>query len=468
MHYLLYGIIVALSVTIDMRLIYALFIVLLFCNKKKCTHNNETFFLSIAVASIILPDNYSTEACFLLYFFVSFVMESRGRIKKSRYSLLLGLFFFIAILSTILNCVPIVNIFFSIISFLPFAAFLIMLGNLGRKDYSGMYRLIDDILVIELMAMVMNFIVYHSSISDDWSCGTFFRGGGPQAQLFVISAFMLVLYFTQYWKSKRNWKSLLKAIGALVILLSTNCWTLCVFFALGIGLAYLFSLTPKRLFILLAGICCIPVVLYLVLNYAPGSVSAPLKSMLTDASYFRYRFYKAVVYKTTFVDIPSKDLLFGLVGNGVGYYNSRAALICTGHYVGFYNRLFIPSVSFYTENHILEYLQYAAMDGNSDYGSVLARPYSSILSLMGECGYMGMIIFALMFWAAMKNRRVEVKMLLCMWLCFCFVESYFEYTKILAMLYFCLVLVCSESAARSHDWEHKAVHAEVMELERAC
>lgn len=81
---------------------------------------------------------------------------------------------------------------------------------------------------------------------------------------------------------------------------------------------------------------------------------------------------------------------------------------------------------------------------------------------------MGMIIFALMFWAAMKNRRVEVKMLLCMWLCFCFVESYFEYTKILAMLYFCLVLVCSESAARSHDWEHKAVHAEVMELERAC
>lgn len=468
MHYFLYGLIVALSVIIDMRLIYGLFIVLLLCNKKKCIYNNETLFLSIAVASIILPDNYSTEACFLLYFFVSFVMGGRARVKKNQYTLFLGLFFFTAILSTLLNRVPMVNILFSIVSLLPFAAFMLMLGNIGKRDYSGMYRLIDDILAIELMATALNFAVYHSSMGDDWSCGTFFRGGGSQSQLFVISAFMSVLYFTQYLKNKRNLKSLLKATGAFVMLLSTNCWTLCVFFVLGIGLAYLFSLTPKRLFILLAGICCIPVALYLVLNFAPGSVSSPLRSMLTNASYFSYRFYKAVVYKTTFLDIPSKDLLFGLMGNGVGYYNSRAALICTGYYVGFYNRLFSPSVSLYTQTHILEYLKYAALDGSSDYGSVLARPYSSILSLMGECGYVGIILFVLMVRKIMKNRSLEVKILLCMWLSFCFVESYFEYTKILVALYFCLVLVCSESAAWSREREHKTVHAEDMKLEGAC
>ena len=229
------------------------------------------------------------------------------------------------------------------------------------------------------------------------------------------------------------------------MLFSTNCWTLSVFFALGIGLACLLSLTPKRLIIVMFGICIGPLALYLVLKFAPGSISYPLKRILTDVSYFNYRFYKAVVYKITFFELPVKDILFGLFGNGVGYYASRAALICTGFYVDFYNNFFSPSISTYTRTYILDYLQYAAADGSSDFGSVLARPYSSMLSLIGECGYIGLIVFLLLLKGLMRNKGFGVKLLLCVWLSFCFVECYFEYAKVLAMLYFCLLLVCSEN-----------------------
>lgn len=443
-YYLLYGIIIGLSVTIDMRLMYVLFFVLLLGNKKKCIYNCETLFLSIAVASIVFPDNYSTEFCFLLYFFVSFVIVNRGKIKKDNYIRFLTLFFLTSIISTILNCVPIINVLFSIVSFLPFIGFLIMLVNLGEKDFSRMHYLINDVFAIELIATVFNFIIYHSSTGDDWSCGTFYPKGGSQAQLFVLSAFLSIFYLGQYIRLNRKRINLWKAIIAFIMALTTNCWTLCVFFIFGIGLAYLFTMTPKRVLIILTGICAIPVALYLILNYAPGHISTPLRSMLTDTSYFKYRFYKAVVYKTTFVDIPVQDMLFGLIGNGVGYYNSRAALICTGFYVDFYNKLFSPSVSLYTQKNILDYLQYAALDGSSDYGSVLARPYSSILSLMGECGYIGVVTFFLLFLEKMKNKNFSTKLLLWVWLSFCFVENYFEYPKILVMLYFCLMITSSQ------------------------
>ncbi len=453
MYYLLYAIITALAIFINIKFIYFLFLVVLLRNKKKCVENTETLFLTIAIASVILPDNYSAEVCFLLYFCVTFLSAHSRKIKRNSNTILAGVALFLTIFSALINKVPMTNICFAIISFAPLISFLLLKKNIKTLYYYKIKFIINDVFIIELLATIFNFIAFFKSKGDDWSCGTFSRKGGAQAQLFIIAAFLLLFYIDSYKNKSGKREDLCKAIGAMIICISTNCWTLTLFLMVGVGMAYISNLTYKRMLAILIGICCIPLFGFILINYAPGSIATPLHRIITDSSYFEYRFHKAVVYKETFLVIPLQDLCFALIGNGIGNYNSRAALICTGYYVKFFNKLFSPSVSEYTEKYILDYVRYAALEGGSDYGSVLARPYSSILAIMGEYGYIGIFIFLVIVQKNLKTKKFETKLLIFVWLSFCLVENYFEYPKIIVLLYACLIGVYSEKTSQKNKLE---------------
>ena len=91
----------------------------------------------------------------------------------------------------------------------------------------------------------------------------------------------------------------------------------------------------------------------------------------------------------------------------LGNYNSRGALICTGQYVDLYNKFFEPSISEYTQEYIMDYLSFDYHGVTADHESVLARPYASLMALMGELGYLGIITFVLLIFFLCKKKNAD-------------------------------------------------------------
>lgn len=396
--------------------------------------------LILCIYSVILPDNYSTEFLFILYF-VLIVINSNLRIKQTKYNIVLFGLISLSAVSSVFNFVPVPNIIFSIMSFAPFIIFLCLIGNSYKKPNINISEHIDKVFFIELISVPINFICYYGIRGDDWSTGTFGTGGGEQAQLFIIAAFFAIYYFYSFINYGRKRKNLLKSILSIIILFSTNSWTLLFVFVIGMGLSYLININAQKVILFLTIILFTPCIIFFAIKIMPDSVVVPITNIINDREYFDYRFHKAVVYGETFFEIPLNDFKFALIGNGVGNYNSRAALICTGEYVDFYNKLFEPSISEYTKEYIFDYVKLAHDFGGSDYGSVIARPYSSIMALMGECGYLGLFIFIILLKILLDQKSIAIKKLIVIWLAFCMVENYFEYSKILLMLYICVITI---------------------------
>lgn len=438
MNYLIYSAFAVVGLCFDIRIIYLLFLFLVFQKFFQIRKINTEFFFALALYSIILPDNYVVEFFFLFYYAMTIVLNRRMKVKRSKYNLCVLLLTIISVLSTSVNAVPTVNILFAIVSFSPMLVFLCLLNDTEILEEIAVEKYLDDILVIEMIATVINFVLYRKTAGDDWSCGTFSRSGGQQAQLFIIVAFLMIFYCGRYQKKKEQ-GYLLKIIVCGILLISTNCWTLLVMFLIGIIISYICTPNRKKVMILLTIIVVCPFFATAAYSMLPGRITVPLYRMLNDAKYLDYRFHKLTVYYETFVEIPSEDIQFALIGNGLGHYNSRGALICTGKYTGFYDNFFEPSVSEYTEEYILDYVSKAYENGSSDFGSVLARPYSSFLALMGECGYVGCIVFILLLGIMLKNKKSYARSLIIVWLSFCFIENYFEYSKVLLLLYVCIV-----------------------------
>lgn len=435
--YLIYILFISAGVFLDNRITYLFFVFLIIEEFYKSLKFNTKFFLIISLYSIILPDNYITEFLFVLYFVVGIVLNNRNWVKRNLFIVLLWILIFIGLISTVINFVPVVNIIFSVIALLPLFIFFLLVGNEKEESYIDLKQYIDKILFIEAFATIFNFVINLRNMTDDWSCGTFGNTGGQQAQLFVIMAYFIIYYLTYYNINIYNSKMIGRLIVAGSILVSTNCWALLVMFLFGLTLGYIITLNRKKIICIVLLIVLLPFIAYPVYFVLPAKVTYVVKRILSEPEYLNYRFHKAKVYKDTFFIIPSKDLKFLLFGNGLGYYNSRGALICTGKYIGFYNKLFNPSISIYTDRYIMDYLELAYYHGGSDYGSILARPYSSILALMGEFGYLGLLVFACLIIEILKRKNTGFKTLIILWLSFCIMENYFEYPKVIYLLYVC-------------------------------
>ncbi|MEY8337952.1 hypothetical protein AALB16_07955 [Lachnospiraceae bacterium 62-35] len=441
MNYLIYFLFVFFGQYADSKIIYPLYLFLVLHEFLKHRKLTKDFLIAATIYSIILPDNYSTELIFLLYFLFTIIFKKDLlKIRKSKYNILFLFFIGEILISTVLNSVPIINIFFAILGLLPLFIFLCLANDTKNIQIQELNNYIDVVFFIETIATIINFVLYYRPGYDDWSRGTLASTGGQQSQLFVISSYLLIFYLSRYI-NRRERRFLFKAIVMSLIIFSTNCWTLLLMLLIGTGIGYLLTLSRKKLLIFFIILIMSPAMIKIGYSALPETVKVVGGRLLSDPAYFSYRLHKAEVYKETFVEIPNQDLKFFLLGNGMGYYNSRGALICTGKYTNFYNKLFQPSISQYTEDYILDYLTLAYNDGSSDFGSVLARPYSSILALMGEGGYIGCFLFLGLITLLLKRKPNGVIYLIIIWLFFCLVENYFEYTKVIIALYVCIASI---------------------------
>lgn len=444
MTYILDVMFVALGLLVDHRIFYVFYAVLLATEVLRRKKLDREFFLHASIYSIILPDNYLAELVFLMYFIFSFLSLKGYIVKATKYVYSLFLFCLVVFVSTSLNFVPVINILFGIISFLPLFAFLWLSNYTDREiancnDLSSISNILDRILFIEVFATIINFIT-HYRIMVDWSNGTFV-GNGEQAQFLVVISFFAIYYFYKFNNDRKDKMSFFKLLICGCLIISTNSWLLLFLLFVGIGLTYLFSFNLKRLVSVVSILILLPLFFTISVSLLPEDVVVPVKRIFTDENYLDYRFHKLTVYKETFFEIPSNDIKFLLIGNGLGNYNSRGALICTGYYVDFYNEVFEPSRSEYTDEYITDYLELAYKNIGTDYGSVLARPYSSWLALFGETGILGLIIFFVLIFSLLKKKSFSYKLLFAVWLCFCFAENYFEYPKVIIMLYTCTILL---------------------------
>ena len=211
--YLIYISFISAGLYFDKRIIYLFFLFLVIEEFLRSKKINSEYFLVISLYSIVLPDNYATELFFTLYFLLVLALNKRLKIKKNRYNLLLWILIVTGLISTVINCVPVVNIIFSIITLLPLFIFILLMGNEREERYVNLKRPIDKILFIEAVATIINLAINIEHITDDWSSGTFGKVGGQQAQLFVLMAYFIIYYLTYYNKNIYN----KKMIGRLAI-----------------------------------------------------------------------------------------------------------------------------------------------------------------------------------------------------------------------------------------------------------
>ena len=328
---------------------------------------------------------------------------------------------------------------------MPLIILLFVVSNMEIFNVSIDEQQLDEILFIETIATVFNYIHFWGTSTDAWSCGTFSDKGGEQAQLLVLLGMLFFVFYDMY-KKGRGKINLYKCVICIVVICSTFSWALTIVFFSAVLYCMLDDFDKKKDNTngMISIICTVLCSALMMIQLMPDFIRDSLIKLLTDQSFLEYRFYKLMVYKYTFIDIPMDDNIFGIVGNGVGYYCSRAALICSGQYVDFYNKLFTPSISYNTNEYLMHYLSNAHAMGSSDYGSVLARPYSSILSLMGELGLSGVVIFLVWCHSVFKERRVVSKAIIIFWIGVCFFENYFEYSKVILCLLACLIITSKE------------------------
>ena len=377
------------------------------------------------------------------------------------------------VITTVVHSVPLINIVISIIYLLPFLLFVLMIGAKNATLFlddcqDSLFRLIR----IEVIATAVNLIkrILGKNPGDDWSTGTF--GNAQQAQLFIIFALATILLFRLYIFQKKSMKALGQVIVCFLCALSTNCWTQLAVTIILILLTYISTLDKKIIIRIVLCIASAIVFVSIFINYYSDSkYGQQILRIMSDQSYRNYRVAKINTYKETFYEIPKRDLTFLLIGNGLGWYSSRGALTCTGAYIEGYNELFRVSMSDYTKEYIYPGLLRAYKQAHTDLGSVLARPYSTFVSVMGEIGIIGLSLLFILFSRIIRQFGMNARVLLMTWLASCFVENFLEYSKVILFLYICIYLgalntikrgkgpiILNKKTAMQQKINHKLIH----------
>ena len=397
----------------------------------------------IAIYSIILPDNYSTIILMAIPAIMEIARTKRLKnLKSVRISVALSVLLSVAILTTLIHFVPFINVIVSLV-FLSSAIFAVMMIRKGSFFNSLVHceHAFDRVIRIEIIATIVNILMLlvGKKYGDDWSTGTF--GIGQQSQIFLLFAMYLIVMIAYYKVTKRK-KYLAYGICAVLCLLSTRCWAQLGLYVVFVFIGYVTTVDRrivKRILIsIFLGIVLIASVGKTIYR---SSIGQQVVRIIYEQDYRSYRAGKVTAYVNTFITIPRKDIFYFLFGNGIGWYASRGALTCSGAYVSVYNSYFHESMSAYTKEYIYPGLLRAYNNGSSDYGSIVARPYSTIISIMGEVGMVGLVTFFCIFIKISKKYGRYARLVLMAWLSSCFAENYLEYSKIIIVLLFCLCLV---------------------------
>ena len=431
--WMVFGLLTAASLFINLNILYAEFVLLAGYELARLRRFDVVTLWRLAIWSMILPDNYVCTILFAVCSVVTlFKYKERNMLSKT-YKFAVYAYFVLIVISMAVNKVGPENIIMSGLYFSSIVVSALLI------NHSGFYSLFDDIkdtidgfFNLELFATAVKIIMFltgrvHGS---DWSTGTF--GHTQQTQIFLLAVLGVMWEIRSRQRAGKSIFSV-KLFAFIIAAITTNCWSLFIS-VFAITIIVILLNTKARYSIAIAFSIVVVCTLVLKSGFLPENITNQMNKIVKDENYREYRFYKFKVYGQTYTELPKKDLRFAIIGNGMGNYASRAALTCTGVYIKSYKNLFDVSMSEYTKEYIFPRLKLASEKGSSDYGSILSRPNSTFLAIMGETGYLGVALFVIILGCLYARTDRFGRIALFMWLTTCFYENFMEYVRVIFAL----------------------------------
>lgn len=402
-------------------LLYFAFLYSFLIEFKKYSETKDVFcILKLFLLSIIIPNNY------LILLLCIFKMKNNKLNPKIIFLV------FVFLLNILLNSVHIPNILFGILFLFPVLVFYILLKDFKEELYSSFSKIVqlDKFLILLQIFSIISYLIFHFNTlsqftGNDWVVGTF---GYHQGNIFLYFILFSGLLLKKDYNRTKNKKDLLYVGICLVCAVLTNSIALIILFGFSYFIIHFLNSNLKSK---MESLCFLLLVLVVFLLFTPGWIKQYIVK-LTDYTYFSRNIKKVDAYKDTFITIPSQDVKFFLIGNGIGEYSSRAALTCTGKYINFYNKLFHPSVSEYTNRYILS--RYIKYNLEQKQGTMYS-PYSTIISIQGEFGIIGLLLFLYGIYYLLINSNKNAKTLILFFFLSCFIENYLEFAKVIFLVY---------------------------------
>ncbi len=417
--------------------IYITFIICSLIRFNKYNKSKDiTNIIAIMLYGIIIPDNYIIVFILMLEFLVLIIRK-----KEIKITTLSLLFIIYIILNILLHEFKIPNFLFSVLYYSTtfFSYFIFKKERIElREKVEDILKIIRDIIVIELITIII-YAIFHiniirASIDFDWVVGTFGKYQGNILLFFMLFSFLL---FTYHYRITKEKKDIIYILISIIISIFTGSIALLILFLLSyIMITIIFKKGKGKTSKIILIISAIVVFICVTPNWIKEYIVN-----LRDYNYLVSHISKIKSYETTFITIPKDDKTFLLLGNGIGNYSSRAALTCTGKYINGYSKLFGESMSKYTETYIYPNLINVM---ENKLGS-MDTAYSSIITIQGELGIIGILFFIVYWMKFFINNKEEVsRTFLLFFLLSCFIENYLEFAKIVCVVFILYFIVGNE------------------------
>ncbi|WP_029452147.1 hypothetical protein [Clostridium algidicarnis] len=407
--------------------------------------------LSIAIYSIIVPDNFTVIGAsgLLLLYCIYKSIKVKGCFKLDNFKKDIKIIIPVAIfliLNIIINVVPIMNVVFFGVYYFVFVVMIIIYRYFNIDFYKEVDKTFNSIILIQFIYLILfipiRFQYILTQLIGDWSIGTLGISEGPT--LFNLFIFGFMKYFGYFEKHKNKRYYLVFAALCFLGAMSTVSVSLTLVFFVSFGLYILIHIrSPKfKASLIVFGILMMGLFWF---TSNPWIRNEIIKTA-TDSQFRKERITKLKYYEDTFLTIPKDDAKFMILGNGMGYYSSRAALTTSGYYVSWYNYnkpYFKPTVSDYTNEYIKPSIY-------SAYGiSLTEHPGSQYISIMGEFGLIGILLFLIFFWKLFKNGGNINKLMIGYFLAILLLDNWIEFPRV-AIAFVCMYYLIKEEDSQEY------------------
>ena len=399
--------------------------IILSCLLKKNNSINQLFIF------LFLPDKY-LQVIGCVFFTIIICIRNPRIIKQTILAKDTFEYLFFAFGAALINCIDgSGNFIVGLIQWCVYILIFILIKYSKEFTKCINIKLLDYFFIIEIITGISQFFILHEKF--DAITGTLYSAHWYGA--FIITYGYCKFCMTKY---KKNFILYLLIISFMLYLCDAKHVYLCFFVALSVNwLLKLFKIKKKILFswITISIFIGILVFIFTVIENKGSSNNALIKAYVLNPLYNK----KYVFFKNTFKELLSYH---GLIGNGVGFYGSQICLTMAKGIIYSWQNI----SSFFTIaaepykvaiNGVMT--QWYVETGISISSMVLGYPLVSIIALIAENGFIGLILLS----KAIENLMGEYKdaTLFIMLFILCFFDTYFEIPciTVLIIIYQCII-----------------------------
>ncbi|MCH3973324.1 MAG: hypothetical protein LKE53_11320 [Oscillospiraceae bacterium] len=431
--------VIAYSVTFHQVFLWIPFALLCARLLMNATHKiTADHLLELILYSIIIPNNYVIIAVVVL----AMLFAVFNPVKRHVFPAPLVVVTVVYLIGNMLVCkTPWMNSLFVCIYLCAIPAVCCLLSHLEFTPTLQIHikQTVKDIILLQLVWLIFYTASHLSAIKSspdmDWVAGTF---GVKQGNIFFLfCAFSSFIFLQSFLKTfcKKDMAYYIICVG---LIMCTGSIGLCAIYLFTI-LVFVLMQPTVRLKYKAVGLVTIGIAVVIVMQVNPTWVVNDILKMnnINSAS---HRVAKTVIYQRVFCTLPSEDPTFAVFGTGIGQGCSRASITCTGWYIDSYSKNFPIYISSFIQNNIFSDLK-VFLAGQ---GGMAQAPFSSILSVQSELGWIGTVLLAVHFGYLLKSSSKFSKIVILFFAFTLFWDNYLEYAKVIAS--FAIVLFWCNSS----------------------